>query len=126
MPVTDSISDILAGKWDEPGEIGVIKDYIRQKAEVAVSIRDKHITISVAGAALAGTLRMHLHDLEKQVKTDKKISYQDRQVVIRLVYVLSRGVVCASCWNNLYCFTNYFAADACLMCTYCRCFTCSG
>ncbi|HSX53487.1 MAG TPA: hypothetical protein VLF90_03935 [Patescibacteria group bacterium] len=73
--MTDSISNILADKWDEPPEIQTIKDYVRQKfkVDVGVTIHDKHITISTSSAALAGTLRMQLHELQKELKTDKKL-----------------------------------------------------
>lgn len=73
--MTDSISNILADKWDEPPEIRAIKDYVRQKfkADVGVSIRDKHITISAPSAALAGALRMQLHELQRTLSTDKRL-----------------------------------------------------
>lgn len=73
--MANSLSDILADKWDEPPEIQAIKDYVRQKfhTEVAVAIRERHITISVPSAALAGTLRMQLHELQKTLTTDKRL-----------------------------------------------------
>jgi len=73
--MTNSLSDILANKWDEPPEIKVIKSYVERhfKATVGVTLHDKQIVISAPGAALAATLRMHLPDLQKELKTDKKL-----------------------------------------------------
>ncbi len=73
--MTNSISDIMANKWEEPPEIKIIKDYVRLKfqATVGVTLQDKQIIINAPGAALAGSLRMHIHELQKQLKTDKKL-----------------------------------------------------
>ncbi len=70
-----SLADIMANKWDEPPEIKVIKNYVQSHfdEDVAVSIGPRQITIEVPGAALAATLRIHIHELQKQLKTDKRL-----------------------------------------------------
>lgn len=73
--MTKSLADIMADKWEEPPEIKLIKDYIHKnyKAESAVSIGPKQINISVSSSSLASSLRMQIYDLQKQLKTDKKL-----------------------------------------------------
>jgi len=73
--MTDSLSDILAGKWDEPPEIQIIKRYVQRhfKSAVGVTLHDTQIVINAPGAALAASLRMHLPSLQKELKTDKKL-----------------------------------------------------
>ncbi len=65
----------MSNKWEEPPEIKIIKDYVRLKfkATVGVTMKDKQIIINTPGAALAGSLRMHVHELQKQLKTDKQL-----------------------------------------------------
>jgi len=62
-------------KFTEPPEIKVIKDYIQQnfKTDVSVAVGSKQITIIVKSAALAGTLRMHLHKLQQLIDSDKRL-----------------------------------------------------
>ena len=73
--MTKSLADIMSGKWQQPPEIKVIKDFVRDKfnEDVDVSIGPRQINITVSGAALAGALRMHIHELQKSLKTDKKL-----------------------------------------------------
>jgi hypothetical protein len=73
--MSSSLADIMANKWDEPAEIKVIKDYVRAnfKESVGVSISPRQINISVANSSLAGALRMHIHELQETLKTDKKL-----------------------------------------------------
>lgn len=73
--VTKSLTDILADKWDEPAEIKLIKDYVLQKFDehVAVSIHPQQISIHAPNAAAAAALRLHIYDLQKVVKTGKKL-----------------------------------------------------
>ena len=74
--MTDSLADILGSRqYDEPSEIGIIKNFVRRKyqADVAVTIREQHIILTVQGAALAGALRMHLHELKKLCDTNKRL-----------------------------------------------------
>jgi hypothetical protein len=79
--MTQSISDILGGRrLEEPPEMRVIKKFIREKfkSDASVTIQDRQIIIAVQGAALAGTLRMHLHELKQLCQTEKRL-------VIRIV-----------------------------------------
>ncbi len=71
-----SIREVLASKkYDEPPEIKAIKDYVQRKFQSSVSVvaQDKQIIINAASAALAGALRMHIHDMQQAVKTDKRL-----------------------------------------------------
>ena len=70
-----SLADLLANKWDEPAEIKTIKEFVRKKynAQVSIKIQDKTIIISAPNAALAGTLRMDIHKLREELKTDKRL-----------------------------------------------------
>jgi len=73
--MAQSLSDILANKWEEPPEIKIIKDYVQKHfgADVSVSLREKQININVANSALAATLRMQIHDLQKTVGANKRL-----------------------------------------------------
>lgn len=70
------LSDILKSRdSDQPPEIKAIKDYVtaKFKSDVMVAVKPNQITIITASAALAGSLRMHLPQLERAVKTNKKL-----------------------------------------------------
>lgn len=72
-----SLGDVLSAKnFSEPKEIGVIKKYVKDifKSDAQVTIHPKQIVISVNSAALAGTLRLHLHELAKLCQTDKRLT----------------------------------------------------
>lgn len=73
--MTQSLSDILANKWEEPPEIKIIKDYVQKHfdANVSVGIGEKQINIIVASSALAATLRMQIYDLQKAVGGNKRL-----------------------------------------------------
>lgn len=74
--MTNSIADILGGRrFDEPPEIAVIQQYLIEKFEAngKVTIQERQIIIGVKNAALAGTLRMHLHELQKLCQTEKRL-----------------------------------------------------
>ncbi|HLC92045.1 MAG TPA: hypothetical protein VJC09_03250 [Candidatus Saccharimonadales bacterium] len=73
--MTNSLGDILANKFDEPPEIAIIKSYVQRhfKTSVGVTLHDTQIVINAPGAALAATLRMQLPQLQKELKTDKKL-----------------------------------------------------
>lgn len=73
--MTKSLTDILAAKWDEPAEIGTIKDFVRSRynAKVGIKMNNKSIIISAQSAALAGTLRLNMNELQQILKTDKKL-----------------------------------------------------
>ena len=72
----DSIKDLLRQKdFDKPDEIQQIKDFVKSKfdEEPAVKLTTNNIIITVSSAALAGALRMHLHHLAKDLRTEKKL-----------------------------------------------------
>jgi len=48
---------------------------VRQKfkSDALVAIREQQIIITVKGAALAGTLRMHAYELKKLCQTEKRL-----------------------------------------------------
>ncbi len=74
-----TIADILAKKnFDEPPEVGIIKEFVREsfKSNVSVLIREKQIIITTSSAALAGTLRMHTHTMSKLCGTDKRLVFR--------------------------------------------------
>lgn len=74
--MADSIGDLLHKRdFEEPPEVRIIKEFIRKRfdEDVSVSIRPSQIVIGVAGAALAGALRMHLHELQRLIATDKRL-----------------------------------------------------
>jgi hypothetical protein len=72
----DSIKDLLTQKdFDKPDEIKQIKDFVKSKfgEEPAVKITKNNIIISVSSAALAGALRVHMHHLAEDLRTEKKL-----------------------------------------------------
>lgn len=74
--MTDSLADILGNRsFEEPPEVTTIKQFVKDKfqADAAVAIREQQIVITVQGAALAGTLRMHLYELKRMCKTEKRL-----------------------------------------------------
>lgn len=74
--MVDSIADLLGQKsFAEPSEIAIIKSFVSEKYQVmpAVTIRENQIIINVPHAALAGTLRMQLHELQKLCQTKKRL-----------------------------------------------------
>ena len=73
--MTKSLRELLANKWDEPEEMKLIKDFVRQKfkAQVGVKLHEKTIVISTPNSALAGALRLEVHNLKNQLSTDKKL-----------------------------------------------------
>jgi len=75
----DSLYDLLAGKnFDEPGEIGAIKRYVRDtyRVDVGVELQDRGIVVLVPSAALASKLRYDVSKLQSAAETDKRISFR--------------------------------------------------
>ncbi len=73
----DNLRDLLPSrKFNEPPEIKIIKKFVRDKfdEDVGIDVRPKQIIIAAPNAALAGALRMHLHELSDLCKTDKRLS----------------------------------------------------
>lgn len=74
--MSESVADILGGRIPkEPKEIHIIKRFVREKfkSDVSVMIQERQIIISVQSAALAGALRLHLHELKKLCETQKRL-----------------------------------------------------
>lgn len=74
--MTDSLADILGKRaYDEPPEVTIIKTFVRDqyKSAVGVTVQERQIVLTVSGSALAGTLRMHLHELKKMCQTEKRL-----------------------------------------------------
>lgn len=75
--MSESMHDILLRRDDsEPPEIVAIKNFVsrRFKSDAAVAVRKNRIIIDVSSAALAGSLRMHMYELQQLVKPNTKIS----------------------------------------------------
>lgn len=74
--MSDSLANILGQReFHEPKEIQVIKTYVRKEfsSDCAVQLNDRTIVITVDSAALAGSLRMHLHLIAKACETKKRL-----------------------------------------------------
>ena len=74
--VADDIASILGQRnYEEPTESQVIRQFVQDKfkAKAGVMVGERQIVITVRGAALAGSLRMHLHELKKICRTDKRL-----------------------------------------------------
>lgn len=74
--MADSIKDLLFKRdFDEPPEVRLIKEFIRKRfdAEAGVAVQERQIIITVPGAALAGALRLQLHELKKLCATEKRL-----------------------------------------------------
>lgn len=72
----DTLFNLLADRdFDEPAEIRLIKDYVRNQfqASVGVTLAQQQIIITTPSAALAGSLRPHLHKLKKELATDRRL-----------------------------------------------------
>lgn len=73
----ESLGDLLAKRQlpQEPEEIRLIKAFIADTFDEAasVAIKDDSLIVTVASAALAGTLRMRLRQLQKIAQTQKRI-----------------------------------------------------
>lgn len=77
--MSNSLLDILQSKnFDEPAEATSIKRYVDEKyhQSVAVTIRDKDITITAQGAAFVGALRMQSRDIQRAAATDKRLVFR--------------------------------------------------
>jgi hypothetical protein len=72
----NSLFDIMAAKsFEEPPEVTTIKAFVERhfRSSVGVGIQPHHITITTPSAALAGSLRLKLHQLQKECGTDKRL-----------------------------------------------------
>lgn len=76
MFMTDSIGDLLPkARFKEPAEVKIIKTYVQDhyQATPQITVQDKQIVIGVSSAALAGALRMELHELRELCQTKKRL-----------------------------------------------------
>ncbi len=72
----DNLSDILLRKdFDVPPEVAIITRYVDEHFHVPVTVRvqEKVIVVTGKSSSLIGSLRMHVHQLQKACQTDKKI-----------------------------------------------------
>jgi hypothetical protein len=72
----DSIQSVLGRKdFDQPPEVQIIKDFVRDNYQqtVQVTVKPAQIIIGVKGAALAGALRVRLHELQELCQTQKRL-----------------------------------------------------
>jgi len=77
--VADSLFDILQNKnFDELPEAAAIKQFVLQKynKSVAVTVRDKDITVAAQGAAFTNALRMQARQLQKAAQTEKRLIFR--------------------------------------------------
>lgn len=74
--MSDAIGNLLPrGRYDEPPEVRLIKDFVQEKYRqpVGVTVQPNQLIIQVKSAALAGALRMHLHELQELCQTTKRL-----------------------------------------------------
>lgn len=74
--MSDSLGSLLSQReLFEPPEIQRLKAFVLAEYKITpqVSISGSNLVISVKGAALAGTLRMRIVELEKIAATDKRL-----------------------------------------------------
>ncbi|MCA9325250.1 hypothetical protein KDA23_04280 [Candidatus Saccharibacteria bacterium] len=72
----DSIYDLLSNRdFDEPPEIGALKQYIRDnyQSEAGITMRERDIVITVQSAALVSRLRFDMRKMVDTTKVTKKI-----------------------------------------------------
>lgn len=72
----DHLSDLLLNrKYDEPAEIGIIRRFVseRYQASAEVKVLPDRIVITVAGAALASSLRSDMVEIQQLCQTTKDI-----------------------------------------------------
>ena len=70
------LSDIMGNRdFGVPSEVTEIKAYVQRffSVDVAVAVQERAIVITTRSAALAGSLRPHLHKIQKILNTDKKV-----------------------------------------------------
>lgn len=74
--MTDSLADILGKqRYELPDEMGIIKNFVSERFQHTpqVTVQQSQIIIVVPNSALAGSLRMHLHELKTLCKTDRRL-----------------------------------------------------
>lgn len=76
--MADSLGDILNGKTrksNEPPEFAIIRARVIKEYKITpkLSMSNKNIIIGVPSAAIAGSLRLSLHEIREECKTDKRL-----------------------------------------------------
>lgn len=74
--MADSLKDLLGQRdLSKPAEIVAIEKFLRDEYQTAgkISVRQNQIVIAVPSAAMAGTLRLRLPQLQKAVDTTKRL-----------------------------------------------------
>lgn len=74
--MSEQLRDILLRRDDnEPPEISAIKKFVKERFNetVSIAVRKNQIIIMAKNASLAGSLRMHILDLQKITKSKSKI-----------------------------------------------------
>lgn len=77
--MSNSLSDILLNRnYDEPDEALSIKNFCMEKwgKAVAVTVRDRDITITAQGAAFTNVLRMQSRQLQRAANTEKRLVFR--------------------------------------------------
>lgn len=71
----DILSNHGTGRLQEPPEVQIIKDWLRDRYQVAalITVQTNQIVITVPSAALAGSLRMELHHLQDVCGTNRRL-----------------------------------------------------
>jgi hypothetical protein len=74
--MSESLKDILLRRDDkQPPEIAVIKAFVQRrfKSDVSVTVNKSQIIINAHSAALAGTLRLNIFELQNTINSPKKL-----------------------------------------------------
>lgn len=76
MALMDSLYDLLSNRdFDEPPEVGALKQYIREnyQSDAGITMRERDIVVTVKSAALASRLRFDMRKMVDTTKVKKKI-----------------------------------------------------
>ena len=74
--MSESLSDLLAKRRaPEPPELAQVRAFVQQATGVVptLAVSTSAITIHMPSSAAAGALRMHLHELQSQLGTGKRL-----------------------------------------------------
>ena len=74
--MTNAIGDLLPRhQYREPPEVRIIKDFVQNKFQqsVSVTVQTNTILIHLKSAALAGALRLELHQLQSRLDSKKRL-----------------------------------------------------
>lgn len=76
--MSDSLGDLLSDKakrYTQPSEIEIIKNFVKAKfdTDISVLVKPTQIVIGTPSAALASSLRFHLHEIEQLVGSNRHL-----------------------------------------------------